>query len=195
MKYTRSTTHIAAVLQFSSNVRPHVRAHAVIINSVQWAQTITGRDYAVVCDYAENIALGKPAYSDSQYYSPLAVVDGNLSTIAAFEKWISVDLGAVYDISRIVLWSSEPDHCCARYMIDTEIRVGFEARTSRREAQWQSSHPSQLVWSEDQQSREDYGSIRQRGGAIEDILLEQPVQGRWIVLQSRKFAPYSTSHL
>lgn len=138
-------------------------------------------------DNAGNLAFGKPAYSSSRYTSPLAVVDSNLSTIATFDRWISVDLGAAYDISRIVLWNSESGDCCAWNLRYIDIRVGFDSLTSQREEyNWQSVSPNQLVWSDDGQPSY-YVSIP--GGILEDIIIEPPVQGRWVVISSSKYVP------
>ncbi|GIL54776.1 hypothetical protein Vafri_10482, partial [Volvox africanus] len=135
--------------------------------------------------FGGNLALGKTAYSSGGYYPASWAVDGNISTIASsyldgYYKWLSIDLGARYDISRIVLWNDDTGSCCYNDLLSSEIRVGPYSITSRDEAN-SLMNQNTLVW------MPNSSSIGYEAGQPYTMDLDPPVMGRWITV---KGAPY-----
>ncbi|GIL80202.1 hypothetical protein Vretifemale_9373 [Volvox reticuliferus] len=128
-----------------------------------------------------NLALGKTAYSSDGYYPASLAVDGNISTTAyayAYYSylWLSIDLGASYDISRIVLWNDDLGYCCYYELLNSEIRVGPYSITSRDEA-YSSMTKNKLVWTPSSTE------IGHDAGQSYGMDLYPPVAGRWITVQ------------
>ncbi|GLC40903.1 hypothetical protein PLESTM_001124300 [Pleodorina starrii] len=78
-----------------------------------------------------NVALGKTAYASSNYINMFPAsnaVDGNTSSFmhTAFEdaaKWLSIDLGSVMNVTRIVLWNRQD--CCQERLVNAENGGGL----------------------------------------------------------------------
>lgn len=126
---------------------------------------------------AENIALHKEAFScpweaGSRVFE---TTDGDKSShfiIFCYGRsssystpMIAVDLGAVYNIGRIVIWGTEWN-----YLDTWELRVGFQRITA-----WEYIEENTLVWSQAQPPTDDSPFI---------ISFNPPVTGRWIMLQA-----------
>ncbi|GIL54779.1 hypothetical protein Vafri_10482 [Volvox africanus] len=138
--------------------------------------------------YGGNLALGKAAYSSSGYYPASWAVDGNISTIAStypdsYYKWLSIDLGARYDISRIVLWNDDTGDCCYEELLSSEIRVGPYSITSQVEAT-SSMNNNTLVWTPTP------SSIGNEAGQAYAMDLSPPVMGRWITVKDSGYYDY-----
>ncbi|GLI71165.1 hypothetical protein VaNZ11_016267, partial [Volvox africanus] len=141
--------------------------------------------------YGGNLALGKTAYSSGGYYPASWAVDGNISTIAStypdsYYRWLSIDLGARYDISRIVLWNDDTGSCCYNELLYAEIRVGPYSITSQDEV-YSSINKSTLVWTPTS------SSIGYGAGRSYTMDLNPPVMGRWITIKGAGY--YTSSYL
>ncbi|GIL54772.1 hypothetical protein Vafri_10482, partial [Volvox africanus] len=129
----------------------------------------------------DNLALGKPVYSSDKNANGAAqAVDGDLQSVASVTSpdttWISVDLGAVYDISIIIIWNNED--CCWNEMKDSRIFVGLRSIMSVEEESV--LFENQLVWSQ-QSSRSDEIFIDPWTPYVK-LKLDPDVQGRWITV-------------
>ncbi|GLI64401.1 hypothetical protein VaNZ11_007670, partial [Volvox africanus] len=131
-----------------------------------------------------NLALGKVAYvsSPSNTYSASYAVDGNLLTSSYSggyddpAKWLSVDLGGVWDISRILVWPYQ--YCCWYYNENIEVRVGLRNISSADDTY--AIGDNQLVWKQN-------GSTPGNPDAPTDpfvINLQPAVKGRWVTVQN-----------
>ncbi|GIL60225.1 hypothetical protein Vafri_14833 [Volvox africanus] len=131
-----------------------------------------------------NLAMGKVAYTSNSAdpYSARSAVDGNLLTSSYSggsddpAKWLSVDLGGVWDISRILVWPYQ--YCCWGYNQNIEVRVGLRNISSVDDTT--AIRDNQLVWKQN-------GSNPSNLDAPTDpfvINLESPVKGRWVTLQN-----------
>ncbi|GLC41154.1 hypothetical protein PLESTM_001161300 [Pleodorina starrii] len=137
-----------------------------------------------------DIALNKTAYSSSTYYGmygPENAVDGDTSTItkpggsyAIFHSgdtdtrpWLSIDLGAVYNISSIVIYNRLD--CCGDRLEGAEVRVGNVSIKSTADTGKIPQNP--LVWKQD--------SPIDTGGIYTIIIpSSSPAIGRWLTLQN-----------
>ncbi|GIL58197.1 hypothetical protein Vafri_13323, partial [Volvox africanus] len=136
------------------------------------------------CMFTGNLALGKQVYTSSEVWSNYAsyAVDGNLLTIAYAggyindpAKWISVDLGGVWDISRILVWPYQ--YCCWYENENLEVRVGLQSISSIDDTPVILGN--QLVWKQN-------GSTPSNPDDPYDpfvIDVQPPVQGRWVTVQ------------
>ncbi|GIL78008.1 hypothetical protein Vretimale_7343 [Volvox reticuliferus] len=131
-----------------------------------------------------NLAFNKPVYISGKIDTePSIVVDGTLASdisIGGFPdpaKWISVDLGGVWDISRILLWPSQS--CCWENNDSLEVRIGLRSITSAV-ADTPAIQDNQLVWKQN-------GNVPSNPDAPWEpfvINLQLPVKGRWVTVQS-----------
>ncbi|GIL78454.1 hypothetical protein Vretifemale_7904 [Volvox reticuliferus] len=133
---------------------------------------------------AGNLALGKKAYVSAKEWSSYAnnAVDGSLFTTAFTggyydpAKWISVDLGGVWDISRILVWPYQS--CCWDNNKNIEVRVGMRSISSMNDTP--AIQDNQLVWKQN-------GSTPSNPDAPSDpfvIDVQPPVKGRWVTVQN-----------
>ncbi|GIL64227.1 hypothetical protein Vafri_18204 [Volvox africanus] len=132
-----------------------------------------------------NLALGKVAYiitSLGNAYQDSFAVDGNLLTSSlsvAYEdpaKWLSVDLGRVWDISRILVWPNQ--YCCWYFNENIEVRVGLRNISSLDDTY--TIGDNQRVWKQN-------GSTPGNPDAPTDpfvINLQPAVTGRWVTVQN-----------
>ncbi|GIL80219.1 hypothetical protein Vretifemale_9394 [Volvox reticuliferus] len=133
-----------------------------------------------------NLAVGKTAFSSGGYYPASWAVDGNITTIAStypdgIYRWLSIDLGASYDISRIVLWNDDTGTCCYDELLYSEIRVGPYSITSQAEVN-SYINKNTLVW------LLTSSSIGNGAGQSYSIDVYPPVRGRWIAIKG--VSPY-----
>ncbi|GLC49965.1 hypothetical protein PLESTB_000327800 [Pleodorina starrii] len=97
-----------------------------------------------------NLALGKTSYASSNYiniFPASYAVDGNMDTFmhTAFEdsaKWLSIDLGSVMKVTRIVLWNRQD--CCPERLANAEVRAGATVIRSNADAALIGQNP--VVW-------------------------------------------------
>ncbi|GIL64244.1 hypothetical protein Vafri_18204, partial [Volvox africanus] len=141
-----------------------------------------------------NLALGKVAYiitSLGNAYQDSFAVDGNLLTSSlsvAYEdpaKWLSVDLGRVWDISRILVWPNQ--YCCWYFNENIEVRVGLRNISSLDDTY--TIGDNQRVWKQN-------GSTPGNPDAPTDpfvINLQPAVTGRWVTVQN--FNAYTFANL
>ncbi|GIL52210.1 hypothetical protein Vafri_7916, partial [Volvox africanus] len=133
---------------------------------------------------AGNLALGKVAYvSNSGFsYSASSAVDGNLLTTSYSggsddpARWLSVDLGGVWNINRILLWPYQ--YCCWDYNQNIEVRVGLRNISSVDDTY--AIGDNQRVWKQN-------GSTPGNPDAPTDpfvINLQPAVTGRWVTVQN-----------
>ncbi|GIL80220.1 hypothetical protein Vretifemale_9394 [Volvox reticuliferus] len=130
---------------------------------------------------AGNLAVGKSAFSSGGYYPASWAVDGNITTIASTypdesNRWLSIDLGASYDISRIVLWNDDTGTCCYDELLSSEIRVGPYSITSQNDVNSYINKNTlvRLLTS---------SSIGNGAGQSYSIDVYPPVRGRWITIK------------
>ncbi|GIM14460.1 hypothetical protein Vretimale_17419 [Volvox reticuliferus] len=138
-----------------------------------------------------NLAVGKSAFSSGGYYPASWAVDGNITTIASTSpdnsnRWLSIDLGASYDISRIVLWNDDTGTCCYNELLSSEIRVGPYSITSQNEVN-SDINKNTLVW------LLASSSIGNDAGQSYSVDLYPPVTGRWITIKGSGY--YGNSYL
>ncbi|GIM14900.1 hypothetical protein Vretimale_17763 [Volvox reticuliferus] len=128
--------------------------------------------------------MSKVAYTSNSAdpYSARSAVDGNLLTSSYSggsddpAKWLSVDLGGVWDISRILYWPYQ--YCCWSYNQNIEVRVGLRNISSVDDTS--AIGANQLVWKQN-------GSTPSNPDAPTDpfvINLQPPVKGRWVTVQN-----------
>ncbi|GIL64187.1 hypothetical protein Vafri_18164 [Volvox africanus] len=140
-----------------------------------------------------NLALGKVAYVSSlrNRYSASDPVDGNLLTSSNSggsddpAKWLSVDLGGVWDIHRILVWPYQ--YCCWYYNKNIEVRVGLRNISSVDDTY--AIGNNQQVWKQN-------GSTPGNPDAPTDpfvINLQPAVTGRWVTVQN--FNAYQYAYL
>ncbi|GIM09128.1 hypothetical protein Vretimale_12998 [Volvox reticuliferus] len=142
--------------------------------------------------FGGNLALGKTAYSSGGYYPASRAVDGNITTIAStnpdsYYRWLSIDLGASYDISRIVLWNDDTGTCCYDELLYSEIRVGPYSITSQDEMH-SYINKNTLVWTLTSSS---FGND---AGQSYSIGLYPPVTGRWITIKGSGYDSSESLH-
>ncbi|GIL73357.1 hypothetical protein Vretifemale_3393, partial [Volvox reticuliferus] len=133
-----------------------------------------------------NLALRKQVYA-SYTYDAHQAVDGSMSTetyVRGLEYqdptscWLSVDLGGVWDISRVLLWPSQNDYGSS--FDNAEVRVGLRAITSLIDAS--AILDNQLVWKQDGSS--GGGSTGTAWAPFIINLQQSPVKGRWVTVQN-----------
>ncbi|GIL78427.1 hypothetical protein Vretifemale_7904 [Volvox reticuliferus] len=142
-----------------------------------------------------NLATGKQAYVSAEDWSSYAsyAIDGSLSTFAYTggygdpAKWISVDLGGVWDISRILVWPYQ--YCCWDNNENIEVRVGMRSISSVDDTP--AIQDNQLVWKQN-------GSTPSNPDAPSDpfvIYMQPPVKGRWVTVQNFASSQYLYFHI
>ncbi|GIL61816.1 hypothetical protein Vafri_16206 [Volvox africanus] len=138
-----------------------------------------------------NLALGKVAYASSfsPGYPARNAVDGNLSTTSFSgrsddpAKWFSVDLGMVWDISRILVWPYQ--YCCWYDHMNIEVRVGLRNISSVDDTY--AIVDNQQVWK--QNGSTSANPDDQRDPFV--INLQPAVTGRWVTVQNFNPNQYS----
>ncbi|GIL79355.1 hypothetical protein Vretifemale_8730 [Volvox reticuliferus] len=130
-----------------------------------------------------NLATGKQVYlSNSSISYANNAIDGDLASTAAAggyddpASWISVDLGGVWDINRILVWPYQ--YCCWYESSNVEVRVGLRSISSMDDTP--AIQDNQLVWKQN-------GSTRSNPDAPWEpfvIKLQTPVKGRWVTIQN-----------
>ncbi|GLC75096.1 hypothetical protein PLESTF_001593500 [Pleodorina starrii] len=97
-----------------------------------------------------NVALGKTAYASSVYLNQFPAsfaVDGIMTTYTHTNdedsaKWLSIDLGSVMKVTRIVLWNRQD--CCQERLLNAEVRAGTTVIKSNADAALMIRNP--VVW-------------------------------------------------
>ncbi|GIL61676.1 hypothetical protein Vafri_15984 [Volvox africanus] len=137
-----------------------------------------------------NLALGKVAYVSNlqNIFSASNAVDGNLLTLSYSggyddpASWLSVDLGRVWDISRILVW---PDQDCCWYNIENmEVHVGLQNISSVDDTY--AIRDNQLVWKQN-------GNTPGNPDSPADpfvINLQPAVMGRWVTVRNFNAVQY-----
>ncbi|GIL58326.1 hypothetical protein Vafri_13395, partial [Volvox africanus] len=148
-------------------------------------------------DSPSNLALGRPAYSSStfleDYYGPSRAVDGitqgptyvtRWTDLPLFHTdygdmtpWLSVDLGNVSSISKVVLWNR--CDCCWHRLENAELRIGNVSITEPSDTSSLTRNP--LVWKQQPTDFEQFSA----SCASLSILLYPPKVGRWVTLQNK----------
>ncbi|GIL42619.1 hypothetical protein Vafri_558 [Volvox africanus] len=146
-----------------------------------------------------NVALRKKVYS-SNSYDMYQAVDGSLATETYVRGtdysdsttcWLSVDLGGVWDINRIMLWPSQ-NGGSSNGLNNAELRVGLRAITSFNDVL--DITTNQLVWGKDGSSSNGDGTTASWTPFIID-LQQSPVKGRWVTLQKSPSYRYADLRL
>ncbi|EFJ53116.1 hypothetical protein VOLCADRAFT_86069 [Volvox carteri f. nagariensis] len=127
-----------------------------------------------------NLALNKQVYASS-YYSdttgPTLAVNGDKTSIfqSGFNDttpWLSIDLGAIYSVSKIVIYNRQD--CCGSRLYNAEVRVGVVPISALADG-WRIPENT-LVWT--------LGGAGTTG-AVYTIKLSPPYEGRWVTLQNK----------
>ncbi|GIL99799.1 hypothetical protein Vretimale_4779 [Volvox reticuliferus] len=159
-------------------------SRSLITSSVGWPSPPAPRPPRPPTD--GNLALRKQVYA-SYTYDAHQAVDGSMSTetyVRGLEYqdptscWLSVDLGGVWDISRVLLWPSQNDYGSS--FDNAEVRVGLRAITSLIDAS--AILDNQLVWKQDGSS--GGGSTGTAWAPFIINLQQSPVKGRWVTVQN-----------
>ncbi|GIM13972.1 hypothetical protein Vretimale_17004 [Volvox reticuliferus] len=128
--------------------------------------------------------FSQSAYVSADKWSTYArnAVDGSLSTVAYTggyddpAKWISVDLGGVWDISCILVWTFQ--YCCWDNIENLEVRVGMRSISSVDDTP--AIQDNELMWKQN-------GSKPSNPDPPSDpfvIYVQPPVKGRWVTVQN-----------
>ncbi|GIL61820.1 hypothetical protein Vafri_16206, partial [Volvox africanus] len=175
--YTHTCTHTLTTA--CTRLHPHTHAHTYQQCSPSYCLSIG------------NLALGKVAYASSfsPGYPARNAVDGNLSTTSFSgrsddpAKWFSVDLGMVWDISRILVWPYQ--YCCWYDHMNIEVRVGLRNISSVDDTY--AIVDNQQVWK--QNGSTSANPDDQRDPFV--INLQPAVTGRWVTVQNFNPNQYS----